>query len=116
MAWGASDPARPIRLMRRAVELSPENSQYREALAAYLTSSGQNDEAMTALKEVAGGRHPISQVFASETVFAHRMVEIMAGLKAEGLAVLVAESNDRHIAELLDGNFVIERGTIVSSR
>jgi len=48
-------------------------------------------------------------------VFAHRMVEIIANLKDEGQAVLVAESNDKHVAELLDATFVIERGTIVSS-
>jgi branched-chain amino acid transport system ATP-binding protein len=48
-------------------------------------------------------------------VFAHRMVEIIANLKEEGQAVLVAESNDKHIAELLDALFVIERGSIVSS-
>lgn len=49
-------------------------------------------------------------------VFAHRMVEIMANLKDEGESVLVAESNDKHIAELLDVTFIIERGTIISRR
>ena len=46
-------------------------------------------------------------------VFAQRMVEIMANLKQEGESVLVAESNDVHIAPLLDETFVIERGSIV---
>ena len=47
-------------------------------------------------------------------VFAQRMVEILArNLKAEGESVLVAESNDVHIAPLLDDTFVIERGSIV---
>ena len=46
-------------------------------------------------------------------VFAHRMVEILNDLKKEGESVLVAESNDVHIAELLDRTFVIERGSIV---
>ena len=46
-------------------------------------------------------------------VFAHRMVEILDDLKKEGESVLVAESNDVHIAELLDRTFVIERGSIV---
>ncbi len=49
-------------------------------------------------------------------IFAQRMVEIMASLKDKGESVLVAESNDKHIAGLLDKTFVIERGTIVSSR
>ena len=46
-------------------------------------------------------------------VFAHRMVEIIANLKDEGESVLVAESNDKHIRDLLDRTFVIERGSII---
>ncbi len=46
-------------------------------------------------------------------IFAHRMVEIMADLKREGESVLVAESNDRHIAPILDRTYVIERGSII---
>ncbi len=46
-------------------------------------------------------------------IFAQRMVEILADLKKEGESVLVAESNDVHIAPLLDEIFVIERGSIV---
>ena len=46
-------------------------------------------------------------------VFAQRMVEILGSLKGEGESVLVAESNDVHIAPLLDDTFVIERGSIV---
>jgi branched-chain amino acid transport system ATP-binding protein len=42
------------------------------------------------------------------------MVEIMANLKEEGESVLVAESNDKHIKDLLDRTFVIERGSIIS--
>ena len=49
-------------------------------------------------------------------VFAQRMVEILRDLKGEGLSVLVAESNDTHIADLLDHTFVIERGAIIESR
>ena len=48
-------------------------------------------------------------------IFAQRMVEIMADLKREGESVLVTESNDRHIAPILDRTYVIERGSIVSS-
>ena len=48
-------------------------------------------------------------------VFAKRMVEIMANLKEEGESVLVAESNDKHIKDLLDRTFVIERGSIINA-
>ena len=43
------------------------------------------------------------------------MVEIMKSLKEEGESVLVAESNDKHIKDLLDQTFVIERGSIINS-
>lgn len=48
-------------------------------------------------------------------VFAQRMVEIITSLKEEGESVLVAESNDKHIKDLLDHSFVIERGSIIDS-
>ena len=48
-------------------------------------------------------------------VFAQRMVEILANLKDEGESVLVAESNDKHIRELLDDSYIIERGSIIHS-
>lgn len=43
---------------------------------------------------------------------AQRIGEILANLKREGLSVLIAESNDHHVADLLDGVFVIERGHV----
>lgn len=48
-------------------------------------------------------------------VFAQRMVEIMKSLKEEGESVLVAESNDKHIRDLLDRSYVIERGSIIDA-
>jgi len=46
-------------------------------------------------------------------VLARRIGSILADLKNEGVSVIVAESNDNHIAELLDRMYVIERGMIV---
>jgi branched-chain amino acid transport system ATP-binding protein len=43
---------------------------------------------------------------------AHRIAEILARLKGEGLTVFIAESNDRHIAGLIDGAYLIERGSV----
>ena len=43
---------------------------------------------------------------------ARRLGEVLAALKGEGLSVLVAESNETHISDLLDRTFVIERGAI----
>ncbi len=45
-------------------------------------------------------------------VLALRMCEILADLKKEGVSILISESNDAHIAELLDRTYVIERGSL----
>lgn len=43
---------------------------------------------------------------------ANRLAEVLADLKATGVLVLVAESNEKHIAHLLTDIHVIERGAI----
>lgn len=45
-------------------------------------------------------------------VLALRMGEILADLKKEGVSIFIAESNDAHIADLLDRTYVIERGSL----
>ena len=47
-------------------------------------------------------------------VLAIRMGEILASLKAEGVSIIIAESNDAHVADVIDRTYVIERGSIVS--
>lgn len=43
---------------------------------------------------------------------AQRMGAILRDLKAEGVSILVAESNVHHVADLIDRMFVIERGAV----
>jgi branched-chain amino acid transport system ATP-binding protein len=43
---------------------------------------------------------------------AQRISGILSSLKSEGLCVLIAESNDDHVAALLDDVFSIERGNV----
>ena len=45
---------------------------------------------------------------------ARRLAEVISALKAEGLSVLLAESNEKHVVDLLDRVFVIERGGIAA--
>ncbi len=47
-------------------------------------------------------------------VLARRLAEVLSVLKTEGLAILLAESNEKHVADLLDRVFVIERGGITA--
>ena len=41
-----------------------------------------------------------------------RMSAILKDLKAEGVSILVAESNVHHVEDLIDRMFVIERGAV----
>ncbi|HUC63635.1 MAG TPA: ATP-binding cassette domain-containing protein [Alphaproteobacteria bacterium] len=43
---------------------------------------------------------------------ARRLGEVLAKLPGSGLSVLMAESNETHVGDLLDEVFVIDRGTI----
>ena len=43
---------------------------------------------------------------------ARRLGEVMANLKGQRLSILIAESNEVHIADLLSRAFRIERGAV----
>ncbi len=63
------------------------------------------------------GRHALLLDEPSEGVapaLAQRIGEILANLKREGPCILIAESNDHHVADLLDGVFAIERGHVTT--
>jgi branched-chain amino acid transport system ATP-binding protein len=43
---------------------------------------------------------------------ARRLGEVLANLKTEGVSVLIAESNEVHVLDLLANAYFIERGTV----
>lgn len=43
---------------------------------------------------------------------ARRLGEVMANLKGQGVSILIAESNEMHVADLLSRAFRIERGAV----
>lgn len=47
---------------------------------------------------------------------ARRLAEVLANLRGTGLTVLMAESNDTHVGDLLDDAFIIERGSVTQRR
>jgi branched-chain amino acid transport system ATP-binding protein len=47
---------------------------------------------------------------------ARRLGEVLANLKSEGVSVLIAESNEVHVLDLLARAFFIERGSVTDKR
>ena len=45
---------------------------------------------------------------------ARRLGEVMSNLKSQGVSVLIAESNEVHVSDLLSRAFRIERGTVTA--
>jgi branched-chain amino acid transport system ATP-binding protein len=47
---------------------------------------------------------------------ARRLGEVLANLKSEGVSVLIAESNEVHVLDLLARAYFIERGSVSDKR
>jgi branched-chain amino acid transport system ATP-binding protein len=93
--------------------IMPEISGFRRRKAMEL-SGGQQKMVALARALMAGRRlllldEPFEGL---APALARRLGEVMASLKGEGLSMLIAESNEVHIADLLSRAFRIERGAV----
>ena len=112
-AWANSIDGAAARLAR-IYELMPEVAGFAERRALQL-SGGQQKLVAFARALMSGGRlllldEPFEGI---APALAHRLAEVLAVLKAEGLSVLLSESDYTHSAHLVDRLFVIERGVVV---
>lgn len=96
-------------------KLMPEVKEFAERKASQL-SGGQGKMVALARSLMSGHKlllldEPFEGL---APALAHRLAEVLSNLKEEGLSVLLAESNEKHVADMLDTIFVIERGSIQS--
>ncbi len=95
--------------------LMPEIPKFRERRAMEL-SGGQQKMVALARALMAGRRMLLlDEPFEGlAPALARRLGEVLADLKAEGVSVLIAESNDIHVGDLLARAYRIERGSVAA--
>ena len=93
--------------------IMPEVGKFRERRAMEL-SGGQQKMVALARALMAGRRillldEPFEGL---APALAHRLGEVLFNLKREGVSILIAESNEVHVADALSRAFRIERGAV----
>jgi branched-chain amino acid transport system ATP-binding protein len=96
--------------------LMPEVAKFR-ARSSLELSGGQQKMVALARALMAGTRlllldEPFEGL---APALARRLGEVLANLKTQGVSVLIAESNEVHVADLLSRTFRIERGSVSPS-
>lgn len=94
-------------------KIMPEAEQFRDRPSNSL--SGGQQKLVALARALMVGKKILLLDEPSEGIapaLAQRMGAILRDLKAEGVSILVAESNAHHVAELIDRMFVIERGAV----
>jgi len=97
----------------RIYKLMPEVAGFRGRRALEL-SGGQQKMVALARALMAGRRLLIlDEPFEGlAPALARRLGEVLASLKSERISVLISESNESHVIDLLDRTFRIERGVV----
>jgi branched-chain amino acid transport system ATP-binding protein len=96
--------------------IMPEVENFRARRALEL--SGGQQKMVALARALMGGRRILllDEPFEGlAPALARRLGEVMANLKGEGVSILIAESNEVHVADLLSRAFRIERGSVAKA-
>ena len=111
-AWAAGVKDAPERL-KKIYHFIPELAAFAPRKGLQL-SGGQQKLAALGRALVCGTRFLVlDEPFEGVApALAHRLVEVIAGLKKEGLTVLVSESDLQHSERMVDRIYTIDRGSV----
>jgi branched-chain amino acid transport system ATP-binding protein len=101
------------RRLDRVFRLVPEVAQFRHR--SPLELSGGQQKMVALARALMGGSRMLllDEPFEGlAPALARRLAEVLANLKSEGISVLISESNEVHVVDLLSRVFRIERGSV----
>ena len=111
-AWSTGMPDAAARLTW-IYELIPEVAAFRARRANQL--SGGQQKLVALARALLCGRRMLLLDEPFEGVapaLAQRLAQIILKLKTEGMAVLIADSNEQHVRDMIERAFMIERGAV----
>jgi branched-chain amino acid transport system ATP-binding protein len=99
--------------------IMPEVARFKERRSLELSGGQQKMVALALARALMAGTRILllDEPFEGlAPALARRLGEVLANLKTEGVSVLIAESNELHVLDLLARAFYIERGAVSDKR